>query len=114
MEKKQVKLVDFFEQYPEELFEGIRDLVIERFDFFDSQVKISLSGFNTMDNENALSGFYRHMKKHLDMDIAVKFADFEPGVSDFGEFFRKVSDYVYLRFDESGCPEARLSCSRTQ
>ena len=43
MEKK-VRLIDFFD-YPEELFDGISELVIERFDFYDD-LEISEALFN--------------------------------------------------------------------
>ena len=55
MEKK-VRLIDFFD-YPEELFDGISELVIERFDFYDD-LEISEALFNEVvkwAKENSLS-----------------------------------------------------------
>jgi len=106
LEKKQVRLRDFFEHYPEELFEGIGDLIIERFDFYNDQVSLSLSGIGHMGNDNSLSGFYKHLKSHLDMNICIRFADFDLNSTDFEEFYNKVDDYVITRFEETECSEA--------
>ena len=77
MDKKIVRLVDFFEQYPKDLFNGLSELVIEKFDFYQNRTSLSLSGYSTMSDDNSLSGFYKYFKSHLDMDIVIRFTDFD-------------------------------------
>ena len=105
MDKKIVRLVDFFEQYPKDLFNGLSELVIEKFDFYQNRTSLSLSGYSTMSDDNSLSGFYKYFKSHLDMDIVIRFTDFDEE-SDFEEFKRKLHDYLVARFEDSGCSEA--------
>ena len=101
MEKRRVKLTDFFEQYPENLFEGLRDVYIERLDFYDDLIRITLSGLDSMSDDNALDKLYSHIRSVLDLNVLISFNDLDETDMEFPDIFRKVRNYVLLRFDES-------------
>ena len=100
--EKRVRLIDFFD-YPEELFDGISELVIERFDFYDDQIRMTLSGYKSMEDDNSLDRFYLHLRDKLNLAIYIRFNDFDQSSCDFAIFERKMRRYVAVRFEESGC-----------
>ncbi|MBR2522830.1 MAG: PolC-type DNA polymerase III [Clostridiales bacterium] len=104
MEKKQIKLIDFFEQYPAEILNGIGDLNIDRFDFYNDQICLTLSGISSMEDNNSLGRFYSYLREHIAMNVAIRFSDYDVHDSDFDIFKKKVRQYLISRFEDSGCP----------
>ena len=59
-----------------------------------------------MSDNNALDRFYAHIRDCLDINVTIRFTDFEQERTDFEEFLRKVRNYVVLRIEETDCPGA--------
>ncbi|SCW26448.1 DNA polymerase III, alpha chain [Ruminococcaceae bacterium YRB3002] len=106
MEKKQVRLVDLFANYPDDTLNGIGDLIVDRLDFYDDRIVLSVSGYPDMDDDNSLRRFYAYLRERLDTGVMIKFTDFDREYSYFDEIKRKVRDYVVSRIEGSGCSES--------
>lgn len=111
MENKRIRLIDFYDTYPEELLKGLEDLYIDRFDFYDNRIKIALTGCYSMPEKNALSRFYEHIKTQVGMDVLIRFVDYDSDPEDGAGFIPRFRDYIVSRVEASSCKGAGFAAN---